>query len=226
MKALIVDDDLDLADVVSFTMRRAGFNTIIAHDGRLALERWQEESPDIIILDLNLPRLDGLAICQQIRAEDDTPIIILSVRGDEDDVVRGLELGADDYIVKPFSPRQLVARVEAVLRRAGADVLSPASLSVGPITFDVARREVTREDAEPVRLSHLESRLMAMLMENAGQVVPADTLIDRVWGPVGGNRDMLKQLVSRLRHKIEPDPSNPIYLETVIGVGYEMVLPG
>ncbi len=225
MKALIVDDDLDLADVVSFTMRRAGFETIIAHDGPLALERWQNDSPDIIILDLNLPRLDGLAICQQIRAEDNTPIIILSVRGDEDDVVRGLELGADDYIVKPFSPRQLVARVEAVLRRAGAEVLSPAALKAGSITLDPARREVACGDEEPVRLSPLECRLLTMLMENVGQVVPADMLIDRVWGPVGGNRDMLKQLVSRLRHKIEPDPSNPMYLETVIGVGYEVVAP-
>jgi DNA-binding response OmpR family regulator len=183
MKALIVDDDLDLADVVSFTMRRAGFETIIAHDGPLALERWQNDAPDIIILDLNLPRMDGLAICQQIRAEDNTPIIILSVRGDEDDVVRGLELGADDYIVKPFSPRQLIARAEAVLRRAGTEVLTPASLEAGPITLDPARREVTCEDAEPVRLSPLECRLLTMLMENAGQVVPADTLIDRVWQP-------------------------------------------
>jgi DNA-binding response OmpR family regulator len=226
MKALIVDDDLDLADVVSFTMRRAGFETIIAHDGPLALERWQNDAPDIIILDLNLPRIDGLAVCQQIRAEDSTPIIILSVRGDEDDVVRGLELGADDYIVKPFSPRQLVARVEAVLRRAGTEVLTPALLKAGPITLDPARREVTCGGGEPVRLSHLECRLLTMLMENAGQVVPADMLIDRVWGPVGGNRDMLKQLVSRLRHKVEPDPSNPVYLETVIGVGYEVVASG
>ena len=119
MKALIVDDDLVLADVLSFTLRRAGFQVFAVHDGQAALEAWRNEAPDLIILDLNLPKLDGLEVCRRIREQDDVPIIILSVRGDDDDVVRGLELGADDYVPKPFSPRQLVARAQAVLRRAG-----------------------------------------------------------------------------------------------------------
>lgn len=221
MKALIVDDDLDLADVISFTMRRAGFETLVAHNGDLALKRWQAERPDIILLDLNLPKMDGLAVCQHIRAQDDTPIIILTVRGEEDDVVQGLELGADDYIIKPFSPRQLVARAEAVLRRAAnVDILSPAPLVAGVFTLDLTRREATIADAPAVHLSTLECRLLAILMQNIGKVLPANTLIDHVWGPAGANREMLKQLVSRLRSKIEPNPSNPIYIETVVGVGY------
>ncbi len=128
MKALVVDDDLALADVVAFTLRRAGFEVITAHDGLTAIDRWQAESPDLILLDLNLPRLDGLNVCQRVRAQDNTPIIILSVRGEEDDIVRGLQLGADDYIVKPFSPRQMVARVEAVLRRSGNVPVTPSGI--------------------------------------------------------------------------------------------------
>lgn len=227
MKALIVDDDLALADVVSFTMRRAGFETIVAHDGQVALERWQAESPDIIILDLNLPKLDGLSVCRRIRAQDDTPIIILSVRGDDDDIVAGLKLGADDYVVKPFSPRQMVARVEAVLRRAGASPVSPGPVTAGDLRLDPLRFELRRvlKDAGPgdqslAELTRLESRLLEILMRNSDQVLPADSLIDYVWGQAGGDRAMLKQLVYRLRRKIEVDPSHPVYLETVANVGY------
>jgi DNA-binding response OmpR family regulator len=119
MKLLVVEDDLALSDVVAFTLRRAGFDVLTAYDGLTALATWAQEAPDLVVLDLNLPRLDGLAVCRQIRSQGDTPIIILSVRGGDEAVVKGLELGADDYIVKPFSPTQLVARVRALLRRAG-----------------------------------------------------------------------------------------------------------
>lgn len=220
MKTLIVDDDLALADVVSFTMRRAGFEVIMAHDGQAALERWEDEAPDLIILDLNLPKLDGLKVCERIRSEADTPIIILSVRGEEDDVVRGLELGADDYIVKPFSPRQLVARAEAVLRRATSAPVQHGPLSAGDLTLDIMRNELTRDGDVVAKLTRLECKLLEVLMLNQGQVLLADTLIDSVWGPSGGDRMMLKQLVYRLRRKIEVDPSNPTYLNTITGVGY------
>jgi DNA-binding response OmpR family regulator len=225
MKMLIVDDDLVLADVVAFTLRRAGFDIVMAHDGQSALDLWQAESPDLIILDLNLPKLDGLTVCQRIRDQSDTPIIILSVRDEEDDVVRGLELGADDYIVKPFSPRQLVARAQALLRRVGAPPTSTSSgpLTVGDLTLDVSRCEVNRHDRPTAHLTRLECRLLEILMLNGDQVLPADTLIDYVWGPEGGDRGMLKQLIYRLRRKIEPDPSNPSYLETVPGIGYTLV---
>ncbi|MBN2118294.1 MAG: response regulator transcription factor [Anaerolineales bacterium] len=223
MKALVVDDDLALADVVSFTLRKAGFEVIMAHDGQVALDRWRTESPDLIILDLNLPKLDGFGVCRQIRAQDDTPIIILSVRGEEDDIVTGLKLGADDYIVKPFSPRQMVARVEAVLRRVGDVHPSPGNLTVGDITLDLSRCKVSCSQQLIAKLTPLECRLLEILMMNRDQVVLADALIDQVWGPQGGDKDMLKQLVYRLRHKIEICPSRLMYIETVSGVGYSLI---
>lgn len=222
MKALIVDDDLALADVVSFTMRRAGFEVIVAHDGQTALDRWREAEPDLVILDINLPKLNGLAVCQRIRSEASTPIIILSVRGEEDDVVKGLELGADDYIVKPFSPRQLVARSEAVLRRSETKAISNAPLTTGVLTLDLTRNEILSNDNAPIRLTKLETRLMEVLMINCGQVLPFDMLIDSIWGPSSGDRVMLKQLVYRLRRKIEADPAHPRRLITISGIGYSL----
>ena len=222
MKALVVDDDLALADVVSFTLRKAGYEVIVAYDGLVALDRWRTDSPDLIILDLNLPKLDGLSVCRQIRAQDDTPIIILSVRGEEDDIVTGLKVGADDYIVKPFSPRQLVARAEAVLRRVGDARPSPGHLTIGGLKLDLARCKVSCRDELIAKLTPLECRLMEILMLNHGQVMLTDTLIDQVWGPQGGDKDMLKQLVYRLRHKIEVCPSKLMFIETVSGVGYSL----
>lgn len=220
MKVLIVDDDLALADVVSFTMRRAGFEVVTAYDGQAALDRWDDENPDLIILDLNLPKLDGLKVCQRIRSQADTPIIILSVRGEEDDVVSGLEIGADDYIIKPFSPRQLVARADAVLRRSTAAPISHGPISVGDLTLDPSRGEVQMDNQFLAKLTRLECRLLEILMINRGQVLPTDSLIDSVWGPSGGDRIMLKQLVYRLRKKIEKNPSDPTHLKTISGVGY------
>lgn len=220
MKALIVDDDLALADVIAFTLTRAGFETILAHDGLTALERWQSENPDVIILDLNLPRLDGFAVCRQIRAKDDTPIIMLTVRDDEDDIVAGLKLGADDYVVKPFSPRQVVARVEAVLRRAGAPPVTPEPIAVGGLVLDMLRLELRQGSKVVANLTRLEARLLEILMRNRGQVLPADHLIEYVWGTAGGDRAMLKQLVYRLRRKTSDKSNLPDFLETIPGVGY------
>jgi DNA-binding response OmpR family regulator len=222
LKALVVDDDLALADVVSFTLRKAGYEVIVAYDGQVALDRWRTDSPDLIILDLNLPKLDGLSVCRQIRAEDDTPIIILSVRGEEDDIVTGLKLGADDYIVKPFSPRQMVARAEAVLRRVGDARPSTGYLTIGDLNLDLSRCKVSCREEFIAKLTPLECRLMEILMLNHGQVMLTDTLIDQVWGPLGGDKDMLKQLVYRLRHKIEICPSKLMFIETVSGVGYSL----
>ncbi len=221
MKLLVVEDDLALSDVVDFTLRRAGFEVVRAYDGLTAVTLWAQEAPDLVLLDLNLPRLDGLAVCRQIRSQSDTPIIILSVRGGDEAVVKGLELGADDYIVKPFSPAQLVARVRALLRRAGATPTA-VTLETAVFTLDRARSELRLPNQDPIRLTPLESRLLETLMHNAGQVLTADTLITAVWGAEGGDRTMLKQLVYRLRAKIEPDPSQPTYLETIPGVGYAL----
>ncbi|HZD55631.1 MAG TPA: response regulator transcription factor [Anaerolineales bacterium] len=224
MKALIIDDDLALADVVSFALRRAGFEVIKAYDGQAALDRWEADSPDLIILDLNLPKLDGLSVCRRIRALSDTPIIMLTVRGDEDDIVEGLKLGADDYMVKPFSPRQLVARAEAVLRRFGNLPTSAGPLTAGDLTLDTSRCTVFRAGELVAKLTRLECRLLEILLLNRGQVLSTDGLIDHIWGPSGGDRDMLKQLVYRLRRKIEDSPSNPAYIETIPGVGYSLAV--
>jgi len=229
MKALVVDDDLALADVVSFTLRRAGYEVIVAHDGQTALDRWRTGQPDFIVLDLNLPRLSGLEVCQRIRAEADIPILILSVRDDDDDVVNGLKAGADDYIVKPFSPRQLVARVDTVLRRAGinrADRAGRSSqdrFSAGPLVLDAGRGEIFAGGDMRARLTPLESQLLQTLMLNQDQVLPADSLIDHVWGSNGADRAMLKQLVYRLRAKIEQVAAGAVRIETLPGVGYSLV---
>jgi len=234
MKALVVDDDRVLADLVAFALRREGFDVIQAHDGEAALRRWTEEQPDLVVLDVNLPKLDGFAVCRRIRSQADTPsggaqtaIIMLTVRSEEDDLVRGLEMGADDYIAKPFSPRQLVARAQAVLRRTGR-ALAPSLRQAGQLTLDPSRREVRvaqlHDEGNPVALTPLECRLLDYLMANAGRVLTTESIIDHVWGPEGGDRDMVRQLIRRLRAKIEPDPTRPTYIETVAGLGYGLKL--
>jgi DNA-binding response OmpR family regulator len=225
VKVLIVEDDLALSDVLAFTLRHAGFETITAHNGLDGLGLWQTENPDLIVLDLNLPGLDGLAVCRRIRADAQTPIVILSVRGSESEVVQGLELGADDYIVKPFSPRELVARLRAVARRS-RQVPDGGALEVAGLVLDRTRNEVTHDVGEAIRLTPLEAGLLEVLMLNAGRVLSSDALVTAIWGVEGGDRAMLKQLVYRLRAKIEPDPAQPRFVETVPGVGYGLVSQG
>ncbi|HVU13527.1 MAG TPA: response regulator transcription factor [Phototrophicaceae bacterium] len=226
MKALVVDDDRVLADVVSFTLRRAGFEVVLAHDGRAALDRFREDTPQIVILDLELPEMDGLEVCRTIRAQADTPIIMLTVRDGDEDVVRGLEIGADDYITKPFSPTQLVARAQAVVRRSG-QVSLPKRLSFAGMTLDSERHAVSLDDSEPIPLTALEYRLLETFVLNREQVLPFDMLIDRVWGPDGGDKAMLKQLVYRLRRKIEPEEGgHAVYLEAIPGIGYALMRGG
>lgn len=224
MNILVVDDDRVLADLISFSLRREGFGVIQAYDGDTALQRWAEAQPDLLVLDVNMPGLDGFAVCQRIREKAATPIILLTVRADDDDVVRGLSLGADDYIAKPFSPRQLVARVKAVLRRVGQEV-SPPQRQIGNLTHDPSRREVHLGHNGAISLTPLESRLLDYLMLNAGQILPAEAIINHVWGVEGGDRDMLRQLIRRLRSKIEPDSTQPIYIETIPSHGYGFIIP-
>lgn len=226
MKILVVDDDRVVADLVAFTVRRAGFEAIMASDAASTLRRWAEDQPDLIILDINLPGTsqlkDGFAICQHIRSQSDVPIILLTVRGEENDIVHGLEAGADDYVLKPFSPRQLVARLQAVLRRGrGADGShSSANLSVDGLDFNPRLREVSLADGTTKSLTSLENRLLEHLMLNAGHVLTTGDLISDVWGASGGNSEMLRQLVRRLRAKIENDPTKPYYVQNLPGLGY------
>ena len=224
MKILVVEDDLSLSDILVFTLRRVGYDVVTAHDGVVALQLWQAEKPDLVVLDLNLPKLDGLDVCRQIRSEAQTPIIILSVRSGDEAVVKGLELGADDYVVKPFSPNQLVARIQAVSRRTGVTDATNV-LKLGGFTFDRSRNEVQRQHSEPARLTPLEAKLLETLILHAGQVLTSDALITAVWGNDGGDKTMLKQLVYRLRAKIDQNDSVPSLIETVPGIGYSFYEP-
>lgn len=219
MRILIIEDDLALADVLAFTLQRAGYETIMAHDGPAGLERWQCECPDLVVLDLNLPGMDGMAVCRRIGARGETPVVILSVRSDDDDVVMGLQSGADDYVVKPFSPRLLIARIEAVLRRATSQVTISGPIRAGDYTLEPSCHKLRRRGGPAISLTMLESRLLEALMRNRGQVMRTESLIETVWGPDGGDRVMLKQLVYRLRRKIDSAPTTSC-LETVAGVGY------
>lgn len=223
MKVLVVDDDRVLAEILTFTLQRIGLEVIQAYDGRSAIQRWAEDEPDLIMLDVNLPDISGFDVCRQIRDQASTPIILLTVRGEEDDIVHGLEIGADDYITKPYSPRQLVARVQAALRRTGNPLETaalPGVRRVGGVVLDLQRREVVVGASEPAPLTPLEAQLLDYLMINAGSVLATEALIDQVWGPKAGTRSMVRQLVHRLRQKIEPDPADPIYIETISGLGY------
>lgn len=225
MKVLVVEDDLALSDVLAFTLRRAGFEVLAAHDGVAGLASFKKESPGFVILDLNLPKLNGLAVLRQIRAEGQTPVIILTVRGDENEIVQGLEQGADDYVVKPFNPRELIARMHAVVRRGGQAV-SSGELIVANLALDRSRNEVKYKRNPPVRLTPLESRLLETLMLNPGRVLPSESLINAVWGAEGADRTMLKQLVYRLRAKLDPDSAGTALIETVPGVGYGLADEG
>lgn len=229
MKALVVDDDRVLADLVSFTLRRAGYEVVAAGDANSALRRWADDKPNLVILDVNLPGTadlqDGFAICRRIRSESDVPIILLTVRGEEKDIVYGLEAGADDYILKPFSPRQLVARVQAVMRRSHpASNSRPTKFSADGLEFNPKLREVYLGDESPRSLTQLESRLLEALMLNAGQALTFDDLISDVWGPGGGTAEMLRQLVRRLRSKVERDPTDPHFIQNLPGLGYAFLL--
>ena len=221
MKILVVDDDHDLLALVGFALTQAGFVVVKAADVPSALRTFARESPDLAILDINLPGGSGFDICQAIRRQSRIPIMMLTARGEEEDLVRALDLGADDYLTKPFSPRTLLARVRALLRRAGLEAGGAAS--VGSLHLDLEALTLRIGEAEPVRLTKLETRLLQILIANAGNVVGTERLLTHVWGHRGsGDRQLLKQLVHRLRQKIEADPAAPDLLKTAAGAGYKL----
>lgn len=225
MKALIVDDDRTLADLLAFTLRREGFEPHLAFDAPGAIRVFQQVQADIVLLDVNLPggegMKDGFDICRMIREVSSVPIILLTVRDDEADIIKGLELGADDYVLKPFSPSQLIARVHSVIRRSTTkSTLQEAPYSHKGIKFNPQLREFARGDESRITLTRLESKLLTYLMLNLGQVLPSENIIAYVWGPGGGSTEMLRQLVHRLRIKIEADPQEPEWIKNLEGVGY------
>jgi DNA-binding response OmpR family regulator len=224
MKILVVDDDLALLTLVSFALRQAGYLALEAADGQAALEAFAREQPDLVILDVNLPGLSGFEVCRQLRALGPTPIMLLTARNTEEDEVKGLDLGADDYLTKPFSPRTLLARVRALLRRGEAPGSEPGDrrrYEAGDLALDTEKQAVRVAGGPPQRLTNLEFRLFQYLFVNAEHTLSAERLTQHVWGyPGTGDRQLLKQLVHRLRQKIEHDPSAPRYLLTVAGSGY------
>ena len=220
MKILLVDDDPDLLGVTSFALQQAGMLVVPATTFDAALATFRRERPDAAILDINLPGGSGFELCRMLRRESNLPILMLTVRNEEPDLVRALELGADDYLTKPYSPRTLIARVKALLRRATGD--APPRNEAGPLRLDPAALEL-HADGIVHRVTPLESRLLQLLIANAGHAVATDRLLKHIWGRrAGGDRALLKQLVHRLRQKLGSPEEGAHWLETVTNVGYRL----
>jgi DNA-binding response OmpR family regulator len=223
MKVLIADDDRDLLELINFALTQAGYLVVKASDGPTAIREFEAESPDLAVLDINMPGASGFQVCEAIRAKSNVPVMMLTVRNEEEDLVKAIELGADDYLTKPFSPRTLLARIKALLRRAGMENTAP--LAAGRVTLNVEEHTVRIADAAPVRLTKLELRLLQMLLANVGRTVSSDRLLVHIWGHRNsGDRQLLKQLVHRLRQKVEADPALPQLLQTAAGAGYKLVV--
>ena len=222
-KVLVVEDETSYSEALGYVLRKEGFEVAIAETGPDALDEFERNGADIVLLDLMLPGLPGTEVCRQIRQSSSVPIIMVSAKDTEVDKVVGLELGADDYVTKPYSPRELVARIRAVLRRGMVDEVDDASaLEVGHVRMDVDRHLVT-VDGEIARLPLKEFELLEFFMRNPGRVLTRGQLIDRVWGSdYVGDTKTLDVHVKRLRAKIEPDPTNPVSLTTVRGLGYKL----
>ncbi|HEY3231829.1 MAG TPA: response regulator transcription factor [Roseiflexaceae bacterium] len=226
---LIVDDEPTIVEVVELYLRREGFRVLTAGDGPAALSAVQQERPDLIVLDLMLPGMSGLDVTRQLRADGALPIIMLTARGEETDRVVGLELGADDYVTKPFSPRELVARVKAVLRRArpmpAPEPSASNVIAISGLRLDAAARTVTL-DGQPIGLTAREFDLLLFLMQHPDQVFTREQLLDNVWGyTFATDMSTVTVHIRRLREKIERDPTNPTFLQTVWGVGYKFERP-
>jgi DNA-binding response OmpR family regulator len=223
-RILVVEDESSIAEVVSLYLRRSGYQVLTAQDGKAATDLLKKELPELIVMDLMLPELEGFALTRWVRERSNVPIIMLTARRNEADRIRGLEMGADDYVVKPFSPQELVSRVRAVLRRAGRDQdpsESEAVLTFGDLTIDVKARSV-RASGQEVSLTVKEFDLLYWLSRHPHQVFTRDQLLDRIWG----GREYIDPgtvtvHVRRLREKIEADPSHPAHLQTVWGLGYK-----
>jgi two-component system alkaline phosphatase synthesis response regulator PhoP len=223
-RVLVVDDESIVTEVVQRYLVREGFQVFAAADGESALAATRDHGPDLIVLDLMLPKVDGLEVCRRLRSESSIPIIMLTAKGEESDKILGLGLGADDYLTKPFSPRELVARVKAVLRRAQATAaaqLPGDQIRAGSLRINPRARAVDRDD-EPLHLTAKEFDLLYFLAKNAGQVFSREQLLDNVWDYEWyGDPSTVTVHIRRLREKVEPNPMRPTYIKTVWGVGYK-----
>ncbi len=221
-RLLIVEDEESFSETLRYMLQREGFEVSVAETGPAALEEYDRHGADLVLLDLMLPGLSGTEVCRQLRARSAVPVIMLTARDSEVDKVVGLELGADDYVTKPFSARELVARIKAVLRRGSdAEELMPATLAVGPVRMDI-ERHIVSVGGKAIRLPLKEFELLEILLRNAGRVLTRGQLIDRIWGSdYVGDTKTLDVHVKRLRAKIEPTPGEPKFLLTVRGLGYK-----
>lgn len=222
-RVLVVEDEESFSDALSYMLRKEGFEVSVAATGTSALTEFDRTGADIVLLDLMLPEMSGTEVCRQLRQRSHVPIIMVTARDSEIDKVVGLEIGADDYVTKPYSPRELVARIRAVLRRQSVDAveLSAPTLAAGPVRMDVERHVVTVAGSA-VQLPLKEFELLELLLRNAGRVLTRGQLIDRVWGAdYVGDTKTLDVHVKRLRSKVEPEPSTPRYIVTVRGLGYK-----
>jgi two-component system response regulator VicR len=223
MRILLVDDDRELIDLLAFALKRAGLEPIAAHDAPAALRMFEERNPDLVVLDINLGASSGLEVLKELRRRTQLPVIMLTALDSEEDKVRGLEAGADDYLTKPFSHRELIARIRAQLRRSGQEwpvrKAPETRLEVGSIVLDMAEHSVTKS-GQLVSLTVTEFRLLHCLMTNAGTVVSTNSLLKQVWGYNDpGGSDVVRVTVHRLRRKLEHDPARPNLLHTIPGVG-------
>jgi two-component system, OmpR family, response regulator MtrA len=218
-RILVVDDDASLAEMLTIVLRQEGFESRMVTRGDLAMDAFRDYRPDLVLLDLMLPGKDGIDVCKEIRAESGVPIVMLTAKGDTVDVVVGLESGADDYVVKPFKPKELVARIRPRIRRL--DAPSPETLTIGDLSIDVAGHQVTRANA-PISLTPLEFDLLVCLARKPWQVFTREVLLEQVWGyRHAADTRLVNVHVQRLRSKVEHDPENPEIVVTVRGVGYK-----
>ncbi len=227
MKIMVADHDRDMVDLLSFWLKGHGYDVVRAFDGKQAIKRWHQAWPDLVLLDLHLPKRDGFEVCQQMRSETHAMALILTGSDCEEDEVRGLEMGADDYLRKPFSPVRLLAHITAVLRRSSNSHTDPGSpvITVGPIMLDPLRHEVLRDERK-VKVTPTESRLLHLLITHPGQVLTPDIISSRMWGhDEVGNTGLIKTHIHHLRQKVEFDAKSPRHILTVPGRGYTFTVP-
>jgi len=225
VNVLIVEDDVDLLDLLVYGLRRDGYGVLTALDGQRGLQRWESEKPDLVLLDINLPKINGFDVCRRIRASSSTPIILLTGRDDDDDVVRGLRFGADDYVTKPFSVKQLSARMNAVLRRLGDPTRQPLGrIRISDLMLELDSHQATKNGVD-IQLTALEFRILYILAMNAGRVVSYSRLVEYAWGYDGGDSSLLKTHISHIRDKLELHNAHSGEIKAVAGVGYKLTRP-
>lgn len=224
MKVLVADDDLDIRDITAFALRREGFSVSVANDGRQALQIWRSSMPDVVLLDLSMPKMNGFDVLRSIRNEAETPVIFVSARNNDDDIVRGFQLGADDFVTKPYSPRQLVARIRSVTRRLALPAPSrETEVKAAGMVLNLESHEVSRH-GQVVRLTPTEFRLLHTLMTSAGRVVPSSRLIEETWGAHRADANMLKTHIYHIRKKLQLADGEPGRIKSMIGLGYMMTV--